>query len=130
MDFAENNDVLVTVGVTPTRPETGYGYIQKGEALRGDDSLHRVKLFTEKPDLKMAEVFVSTGEFLWNSGIFVWSVPSIIKKAFERFQPEIETLFADGADHYLTDREQGIHRLHIPRMPQHIHRLRHNGTCR
>ncbi|MCX4359302.1 MAG: mannose-1-phosphate guanylyltransferase [Rikenellaceae bacterium] len=105
MDFAENNDVLVTVGVTPTRPETGYGYIQKGEALRGDDSLHRVKLFTEKPDLKMAEVFVSTGEFLWNSGIFVWSVPSIIK-AFERFQPEIETLFADGADHYLTDREQ------------------------
>lgn len=105
MTFASENDILMTIGIKPTRPETGYGYIQKGNPMREDGSIYKVKLFTEKPDRQMAEVFLSTGEFLWNSGIFVWSIPSIMS-AFERFQHEIYTLFADGADLYLTDGEQ------------------------
>ena len=104
MGFAACNNVLMTIGVTPTRPETGYGYIQKGESVR-DNAIHKVKLFTEKPNLEMAKVFVSTGEFLWNSGIFVWSISAIVD-AFEKYQPEIETLFANGADLYSTDEEQ------------------------
>ena len=104
MGFAASNNVLMTIGVTPTRPETGYGYIQKGEPVH-DNTMYKVKLFTEKPNLEMAKVFVSTGEFLWNSGIFVWSIAAIID-AFDRYLPDIEALFANGADLYSTDEEQ------------------------
>lgn len=97
LQFAGENDVLVTLGIQPSRPETGYGYIQVSEKLGYDhfDNLFRVKTFTEKPDRAMAQVFVDTGEFYWNSGIFVWSAPAI-GKAFEKYLPDLNMLFENG----------------------------------
>ncbi len=93
-EFVESHDALLTLGIEPTRPETGYGYIQVGEHVEGEIS--RVKTFTEKPDLELAKVFLSTGEFFWNSGIFLWSAESI-RKALREMAPDIAAVF-DGAD--------------------------------
>ena len=93
MDFAANNDALVTLGIKPTRPDTGYGYIQFNPELdpRG---LHRVKTFTEKPSEEIAKSFLESGEFLWNAGIFVWSIKAI-NNSIEKHLPEIYQIFAD-----------------------------------
>lgn len=88
LNFVADNDSLVTLGIRPNRPETGYGYIQVKEERNGD-FIH-VKTFTEKPDYEMAKVFVDSGEFLWNSGLFVWNVQSIIR-AFRTYLPEISS---------------------------------------
>ena len=97
LQFAEENNVLVTLGIQPSRPETGYGYIQVSEKLKYNhfDNLFKVKTFTEKPDRAMAQVFVDTGEFYWNSGIFVWSAPSI-QDAFQKYLPDLDMLFDIG----------------------------------
>lgn len=89
-EFVENNDALLTLGITPIRPETGYGYIQIGDKV--DGSISKVKTFTEKPNLELAKVFLSTGEFFWNSGIFLWKA-STIKNAFFQHSPEIASQF-------------------------------------
>lgn len=89
-DFAEDHDALLTLGITPTRPETAFGYIQIGEPETGNIS--RVKTFTEKPDADMARIFLSTGEFLWNSGIFIWRA-SAIRRALEEYVPDIAAIF-------------------------------------
>ncbi len=89
-EFIEANDALLTLGIKPTRPETGYGYIQIGEHLEG--SLSKVKTFTEKPDLELAKVFIATGEFFWNSGIFLWSANSI-RRAIRELVPDISQIF-------------------------------------
>lgn len=93
-DFVERNNALLTFGITPSRPETGYGYIQIGEQVEGDIS--KVKTFTEKPDIELAKVFVASGEFFWNSGIFLWSAKAI-REAMHRYVPDIATVF-DSAD--------------------------------
>ncbi|MEI6142721.1 MAG: mannose-1-phosphate guanylyltransferase [Mariniphaga sp.] len=95
--YVSDRDVLLTLGLQPSRPETGYGYIQVAEktSFEQKDNLYRVKTFTEKPDRKMAELFVETGEFYWNSGIFVWSAKSILK-AFEQYLPDVNALFDYG----------------------------------
>ncbi len=97
LQFAGENEVLLTLGIQPSRPETGYGYIQVNEKIDFNhyDNLYKVKTFTEKPDRAMAQVFVDTGEFYWNSGIFVWSVVAI-QKAFEKYLPEVNALFENG----------------------------------
>jgi mannose-1-phosphate guanylyltransferase len=97
LQFAGENEVLVTLGIQPSRPETGYGYIQVNEKLAYNnfDNLYKVKTFTEKPDRDMAKVFVETGEFYWNSGIFVWSA-SAIHNAFEKHLPDLNLLFEKG----------------------------------
>ena len=79
MEYAQKNDALMTVGIRPSRAETGYGYIQKSN----NDLISRVKCFTEKPHLELAQTFVECGEFFWNSGIFIWTVENVIK-AFEQ----------------------------------------------
>lgn len=89
-NFVESNDALLTLGINPVRPETGYGYIQIGE--KTDGNISKVKTFTEKPDLELAKVFVSSGEFVWNSGIFLWSVSSILS-AFRSLVPDIAGIF-------------------------------------
>lgn len=101
-EFVENNDALLTLGITPNRPETGYGYIQVGTPVAG--TVSKVKTFTEKPDLEMAKIFLSTGEFFWNSGIFLWRAKTIVD-AFEKCAPEIYAVFAKGASEMATDRE-------------------------
>lgn len=102
-EIAEFNDVLMTIGIRPCRPETGYGYIQMGDNYAG--AVSKVKSFTEKPDLDMAKVFLDSGEFLWNSGIFLWSCKSIIT-AFETYAPHINSIFRAGLGIYNTNKEQ------------------------
>lgn len=102
--FATSGDYLLTIGIKPSRPETGYGYIQ----VSGDHTqICPVKTFTEKPNLEMAQVFLDSGEFFWNSGIFIWSVGAILG-AMKRHLPEIENQFNQGAEYYNTDKEQSF----------------------
>jgi len=102
LDFVETHDALLTLGITPSRPETGYGYIQVGQSI--ESGLNKVKTFTEKPDLELAKVFVQSGEFFWNSGIFMWKAASI-KKAFRDYAPDIADKFDSGHDVYGTPDE-------------------------
>ncbi|MDE6277154.1 MAG: mannose-1-phosphate guanylyltransferase [Muribaculaceae bacterium] len=104
-EFVEGRDALLTLGIAPTRPETGYGYIQVGEHVEGEIS--RVKTFTEKPDLELAKVFLSTGEFFWNSGIFLWSAESI-RKGLRENAPDIAAVFdaTDAATYLEVGRER------------------------
>ncbi|OKZ32214.1 MAG: mannose-1-phosphate guanylyltransferase [Bacteroides uniformis] len=101
-EFVEQHDALLTLGISPTRPETGYGYIQVGDRVEGD--ILTVKTFTEKPNLELAKVFLESGEFFWNSGIFLWSARSI-KSALMHHAPDIANLFERGADKFSTPAE-------------------------
>jgi mannose-1-phosphate guanylyltransferase len=107
LDFVSENQALLTMGIVPSRPETGYGYIQsvqKKEKNYENTGLRKVKTFTEKPDLKLARVFLESGDFYWNAGIFFWSLKSIMS-AFETYLPEIHNLFEEGAGLYGTIQE-------------------------
>ncbi|MCM1292431.1 MAG: mannose-1-phosphate guanylyltransferase [Bacteroides sp.] len=101
--FVEDHDALLTLGITPTRPETGYGYIQIGDEVEPD--LLKVKTFTEKPDLELAQVFVDSGEFFWNAGIFMWRA-SAIKEALHRYLPDLTREFDKGEALFATDKER------------------------
>jgi mannose-1-phosphate guanylyltransferase len=100
-DQASKNDVLITLGITPTRPDTGYGYIQFVE--KSGEDYYKVKTFTEKPNVEIAKSFLESGDFLWNAGIFVWNVKSI-QKAFAEYLPEMTQEFL--ACEYNSDREK------------------------
>ncbi len=100
LDFIDHHDALMTVGIRPTRPETGYGYIQVSDS----NSISKVKSFTEKPNLELAQTFVQCGEFFWNSGIFIWKARDIVA-ALEQHQPEIATLFRAATPAYGTAEE-------------------------
>ncbi len=102
-DFIGTHDALVTLGIKPSRPETGYGYIQVGEQVEGDFST--VKTFTEKPSEDLARVFLQSGEFFWNSGMFFWSASSIIQ-ALDHFAPEVNAVFDKGREYFGTAQEQ------------------------
>ena len=93
-EYVEEKDVLMTLGVLPTRPDTNYGYVQAvgGKKAYENDEPMEVKTFTEKPDKDMANLFISTGEFFWNAGIFVWKGKTI-KSEMERHLPEVTGLF-------------------------------------
>ncbi|MBF00129.1 mannose-1-phosphate guanylyltransferase [Flavobacterium coralii] len=95
--FAEKQDVLMTLGIQPTFPNTGYGYIEYNKA--DTEVIKKVSHFREKPDYETAKTFLQSGNFLWNAGIFIWSIKSITA-AFEKFQPIMYTLFDYGYDHY------------------------------
>ncbi|WP_268224829.1 mannose-1-phosphate guanylyltransferase [Sinomicrobium oceani] len=102
--FAEcaERDILMTLGITPTFPNTGYGYIEyDAESGNNGHDVCKVKKFTEKPDYATAKEFLRQGNYLWNAGIFIWSVKSILK-AFEHLQPEMYRLFSKGIPKYNT----------------------------
>lgn len=99
--FIESGDRLLTLGIKPTGPNTGYGYIQQGLPADGWEDIRKVKSFTEKPTLDVAKLFLSSGEFFWNAGIFLWSVKSILK-AFSKYAPDMSQLFDAPADVYAT----------------------------
>jgi len=101
-EFVEKNDALLTLGISPIRPETGYGYIQVGELAEGN--VHKVKTFTEKPNLELAQTFLRTGEFFWNSGIFLWRASAIIN-AMAQCSPDLNAIFEAGCNEYGTPEE-------------------------
>ena len=102
LDFVEKNDSLLTLGIKPSRPETGYGYIQIED---GSGNLRKVKTFTEKPNADLAKVFIETGEFFWNSGIFLWSLKTI-NEAFDTLLPDVASRFSAGKELFNTPAEQ------------------------
>ena len=104
LDFTETVDGLVTLGIKPGRPDTGYGYVQFIEESCDIRKICKVKTFTEKPNLDMAKFFLQSGEFLWNAGIFIWKLNSI-KSAFQKYLPEIHNIFSDGTTDYNTSAE-------------------------
>ncbi|MEJ7694114.1 mannose-1-phosphate guanylyltransferase [Daejeonella sp.] len=104
LETATQNDCLITLGIKPSRPDTGYGYIQYN-TKKIDDDFYKVKTFTEKPNLELARTFVQSGDFLWNAGIFVWSVKNILQ-SFQKHLPEINDIFNEGATVYNTDKEK------------------------
>ena len=103
LEEAEKGDKLITLGINPNRPETGYGYIQYH---RTEDSvLKKVKTFTEKPQLELAQKFLESGDFVWNAGIFIWKAEHIIS-AFEAYLPEQAEIFEEGKRKYYTPGEE------------------------
>ena len=102
-EFVDTINALVTLGIKPTHPNTGYGYIQHDTA-EATPGIHKVKTFTEKPSLEMAKTFIASGDFLWNAGIFIWKVKNIVS-AFEKFLPEMYEVFAAEKDHFNTPAE-------------------------
>lgn len=109
LEAVSANDWLLTLGIRPSRPDTGYGYIQylEGSVYPKDPHLKKVKTFTEKPNLELAVTFLQCGDFLWNSGIFVWSLKTIMK-AFRKHLPEVDVLFENGKDKLGTPAEKSF----------------------
>ncbi len=111
LDFTEHIKGLVTLGIKPTHPNTGYGYIQY-EQQSVSDNVYKVKTFTEKPDKELAQTFLLSGDFLWNAGIFVWQVKNIIQ-AFEKFLPEMHDVFDAEKNYFNTAAEpEAIERIY------------------
>lgn len=107
LEATAKNDWLLTIGIQPTRPDTGYGYIQFNESNVYDKRISKVKTFTEKPQLELARSFLKSGDFLWNSGIFIWRLKSIMK-AFEKYLPEVNDVFKEGNGKYDSPKENGF----------------------
>ncbi|MDI9337234.1 MAG: mannose-1-phosphate guanylyltransferase [Alphaproteobacteria bacterium] len=102
-DYLVSNHVILTLGIKPTYPNTGYGYIQKVDS-KENNMIYKVKTFTEKPNLELAKTFLKTGEFLWNSGIFFWQASTIIE-AFKQYQPNIYEIFDEQKHLFNTSEE-------------------------
>jgi mannose-1-phosphate guanylyltransferase len=108
-DFCTQENALLTLGIQPTFPNTGFGYIEFDK--QDSNPIKKVNQFREKPDYETAKSFLASGNFLWNGGIFIWSVASITM-AFESFQPALYQLFLQGWDSYNTQAEQAFIALH------------------
>lgn len=102
-DFCQKENALMTLGIQPTFPNTGFGYIEFDKS--DNNPIKKVNQFREKPDYETAKLFLEAGNFLWNGGIFIWSAKSITQ-AFEKFQPQMNALFQQGADNYNTSNEK------------------------
>ncbi len=100
----EGRDILMTLGIKPTGPNTGYGYIQ---FEKSDEEIKKVRNFTEKPDVETAKLFLEQGDYLWNAGIFIWNVKSILN-AFENKQKEMCDIFNAGNNLWNTNKEVGF----------------------
>ena len=114
LDFVGDNDCVLTMGVKPTRPEPGYGYIQRGESAGGAD-VFKVKSFTEKPDRGFAQMFMQSGEFYWNTGLFLSNVRYLARKLSEILPPVMRKLNAGGG--YSLERELEYVRENFPSFP-------------
>ncbi len=108
LEITKAHNFLITLGIKPHRPETGYGYIQFNTAeISGIKNLKKVKTFTEKPDKEHAQKFIDSGDFLWNSGVFIWNVDTILN-GLEKHVPDVFDTFNEGWDHYGTSKEAGF----------------------
>src|SRR5580693_5941538 len=104
LNFVNKHNAFITLGIKPSSPNTGYGYIQHDQQSVSDN-VYKVKTFTEKPNAELAKTFLASGDFLWNAGIFVWRVKNIIK-AFERYLPEMYDVFMADKDKFNTEQEK------------------------
>lgn len=116
LDYVETHDALLTLGIRPTAPETGYGYIQQGVFCTDSPDVAKVRCFTEKPTLEMAKVLLASGDFLWNSGIFLWKASTILN-AFALLAPDIAEVFDAGDKVYATPREMEFISEALPSAP-------------
>lgn len=108
---ASEKNCLITLGIMPSRPDTGYGYIQYTDQTLNEE-FHKVKTFTEKPTVDIAKTFIQSGDFLWNAGIFVWSAKAIVA-AFDSHLPEMHEIFAEARSVYNTDEEKTfVHKIY------------------
>ncbi len=107
LDFIAESDRILTLGILPLRPETGYGYIKVKGAGNQESEIFEVEGFREKPELEVAEQYLKTGGYYWNAGIFLWNVRTI-EKAFRRYRPSLASLFDDISISFNTDGEQDI----------------------
>lgn len=105
LDFTSDSANILTLGMKPTRPETGYGYIAAGKSTAADAEIKDVVAFKEKPDIKTAVNYLEAGNYFWNSGLFIWNVHTI-ELSFRRFQPDIAEIFDQLSSSFYTDREQ------------------------
>lgn len=114
--FTQNNNALLTLGIQPTRPDTGYGYINY-ESSPVENKIHKVKRFTEKPPLEKAKAFLESGDYLWNAGIFIWRTAAVLE-AFERHAPEIYRILGTNLSCYNTGEEQSFIDEYYPTTPK------------
>jgi mannose-1-phosphate guanylyltransferase len=114
LEYTDKYNALVTLGISPTRPDTGYGYIKYESVAEG--GVHKVAQFKEKPTLEKAKEFLAEGNYVWNAGIFIWKVGSIIS-ALKKHVEEIHDLFAKGESIYNTSEEQDFIDTHYPTSP-------------
>lgn len=112
--FTAENDALLTLGIQPTRPDTGYGYIHFEK--EGTTGVHKVRQFTEKPQLEKAKTFLASGDYLWNAGIFVWRAASILE-SFQQNATAIYDILGQGTAHYNTAGEQAFIDTYYPTTP-------------
>lgn len=115
LQFTADKNALLTLGIKPTRPDTGYGYINY--ELKGDEGIHKVIRFTEKPQLEKAKTFLASGDYLWNAGIFIWRTSSILK-AFQQYAPQIYQILSAGGSCYNTPEEQSFIDEYYPTTPR------------
>jgi mannose-1-phosphate guanylyltransferase len=106
LDFVDHLNAFVTLGIKPSYPNTGYGYIQH-DTIEAAPGIFKVKTFTEKPNIELAKTFIASGDFLWNAGIFFWKVKNILT-AFEKYLPEMYDVFVAEKDKFNTDEEAAV----------------------
>ena len=120
LSFSATNDALLTLGIQPTRPDTGYGYIKyQDSSIKRQDGLSEIKkvsAFMEKPSLAKAEAYLASGEYLWNAGIFIWSAKAI-QRAFQKYAHVIDQIFSSGTEVYNTPNEQTFIKEFYPKSP-------------
>lgn len=116
LDFTSTNNALLTLGIEPSRPDTGYGYIHY-EPKATQNQVHKVKRFTEKPPLEKAKAFLASGEYLWNAGIFIWKTSTVLE-AFREHAPAIHEILGSNLSCYNTVEEQAFIDQAYPTTPK------------
>ena len=106
LSYTSDNNAIVTIGIKPSRPETGYGYIAAVEPTSVDE-IYKVEAFKEKPNLKTAEQYLAAGNYYWNTGIFVWNIDTI-SKAIRTFQPNLASIMDEMAPSFYTEQENEV----------------------
>jgi mannose-1-phosphate guanylyltransferase len=118
LEYTQHSDAILTLGMKPTRPETGYGYIEAdlSSSSESNREIYRVDSFKEKPDVAKATRYIKQNNYFWNAGIFIWNVNTIVN-AFRIYQPEIAEIFTKMMPYFYTEQEQEQVNAHFPECP-------------